>query len=129
MDEGGFKMVKIKCKCGCGRKVNKSKIYPYKWNKYINGHNRAKTKDGLYLKINKDKTKYYVFKRGKNRDKKRCKLFMEEKIGRKLKKDEHIHHIDGNSLNDSINNLKIISPGEHNNIHDKPKKMNKARWK
>jgi hypothetical protein len=31
----------------------------------------------------------------------------ENKLGRKLKKEEVVHHIDGNTLNNSPNNLKI----------------------
>ena len=28
------------CACGCGKRVKKSKLYPYNWNKFINGHGR-----------------------------------------------------------------------------------------
>lgn len=29
----------------------------------------------------------------------------------------HVHHIDGNKLNNDINNLELLSPAEHNSIH------------
>lgn len=38
-------------------------------------------------------------------------------LGRKLKKDEHIHHIDRNKLNNSLDNLLVVSPKEHTLIH------------
>ena len=34
-------------------------------------------------------------------------------IGHWLKKDEHVHHLDGNKLNNDPNNLEILSPKEH----------------
>lgn len=55
-------------------------------------------------------------------------LIMEKKLGRYLKyygynnsKNEVVHHIDGNKLNQRINNLLIISSGKHIGIHNKIK--------
>jgi len=45
------------------------------------------------------------------------RTIMEEHIGRKLKSTEIIHHIDFNKLNNSIENLQIVSRSEHNKIH------------
>lgn len=42
---------------------------------------------------------------------------MEIYLGRKLKSNEHIHHIDENPKNNNISNLKIVSPEEHVRIH------------
>ncbi len=44
-------------------------------------------------------------------------LLMEEKIGRKLRKDECVHHIDGCRSNNDINNLKLMTRGEHSRLH------------
>ena len=44
---------------------------------------------------------------------------IEEKIGRKLKNNEVVHHIDGNKLNNNINNLKLMTRKEHIEIHRK----------
>ena len=38
---------------------------------------------------------------------------VEKHIGRKLKSNEHIHHKDGDSHNNKIENLEILSPKEH----------------
>lgn len=40
-------------------------------------------------------------------------------LGRPLKNNEHIHHIDGNPRNNSIDNLLVCSPTEHAKIHAK----------
>ena len=48
----------------------------------------------------------------------------EEAIGRKLSKDEVVHHIDCNYLNNSLDNLMIMSNGSHSRLH---KYLNKQR--
>jgi hypothetical protein len=42
---------------------------------------------------------------------------MAEIIGRPLRRDEHVHHRDGNGLNNDLSNLQICSPSEHRAIH------------
>lgn len=49
----------------------------------------------------------------------RYRIFIEEKIGRKLLRNEFVHHIDENPLNDDLNNLVVLSLAEHNSIHKK----------
>ncbi|MBB6716351.1 HNH endonuclease [Clostridium gasigenes] len=47
------------------------------------------------------------------------RVIAEKKIGRKLKKGEVVHHIDGNKLNYNENNLEVISSQkEHAKIHN-----------
>lgn len=45
------------------------------------------------------------------------RLIMEMHIGRYLKKEEIIHHIDHNKQNNLIENLQIVTSSEHNRIH------------
>lgn len=49
---------------------------------------------------------------------------MEEHIGRKLKPNEVVHHIDFNKINNDISNLKLMTRGEHSSLHRKIEKNN-----
>lgn len=42
---------------------------------------------------------------------------MEKFLGRKLESTEEVHHIDKNTLNNEIGNLKILSKSEHLRLH------------
>lgn len=45
------------------------------------------------------------------------RYIIEQIIGRKLLKNEHVHHIDKNRSNNNINNLLLLSASEHQKIH------------
>lgn len=45
------------------------------------------------------------------------RLVMEKSLGRPLTKNEVVHHIDGNIQNNSIENLQLMSKGEHRSLH------------
>ena len=47
------------------------------------------------------------------------RLVMEEHLGRYLKKDEYVHHKDGNKLNNAVSNLELIYPQDHAKEHYK----------
>ena len=49
-------------------------------------------------------------------------IVLEQKIGRKLLKNEIAHHIDGNKFNDSVENLKIMDNYKHTIMHLKLRK-------
>lgn len=68
---------------------------------YINGN-------GYLVNCEDRKHRYLVHRR-----------LVENKIGRKLKNNEVVHHIDGNKLNNNINNLKLMTRKEHIEIHRK----------
>lgn len=44
---------------------------------------------------------------------------MEQHLGRKLHKDEVVHHIDEDIYNNNLSNLKVVSRSEHIKIHPK----------
>jgi endogenous inhibitor of DNA gyrase (YacG/DUF329 family) len=45
------------------------------------------------------------------------------KIGRWLSKEDHVHHVDENKLNNSPDNLQVLSNSDHVKIHSRPKKF------
>lgn len=47
------------------------------------------------------------------------RLIMEKYLGKKLKKNEVVHHIDGNKSNNNISNLQAMSNREHMYLHTK----------
>ena len=51
---------------------------------------------------------------------------MEQVLGRKLRSDEIVHHIDGNKLNNDPSNLMIVTREEHARIHSEDIKRDKA---
>ena len=59
----------------------------------------------------------------------RYRLRMEEVLGRKLSRTEQVHHIDGNPLNDELDNLEVVSLAEHNKIHKKGIKLSTEHCK
>ena len=46
------------------------------------------------------------------------RYLMEKQLGRKLNKNEHVHHIDGNTVNNEMNNLILLSRSEHKMCHN-----------
>jgi hypothetical protein len=67
-----------------------------------------KYKWGSYIKIKVSPIGYWPFKH---------RWIMEQHLGRKLEKHEVVHHIDGNTLNNEIDNLKVMFYKCHSQLH------------
>lgn len=64
------------------------------------------------LKANKPTTGYT-----KHHGRHEHRVIAEEKIGRKLKRGEIVHHIDGNKANNHPDNLQVMTQSEHIKLH------------
>jgi hypothetical protein len=91
---------------------------------------------GLFASIFGSSSDTYVDKRGYERHKSSSKLVhrkqAEERIGRKLRKGEVVHHIDRNKRNNSKKNLWVFSSQEeHDKVHKRDAKKfgKKASYK
>lgn len=59
-------------------------------------------------------TKTYVKENGRHQH----RVVMERKLGRKLRKGEIVHHIDGNKKNNKLSNLQLVkNQSEHIKLH------------
>lgn len=56
------------------------------------------------------------------------RIIMETFLNRNLKKHEQIHHINGNKLDNDINNLKVVNFKEHQRDHAIKNKLGKGNF-
>lgn len=47
----------------------------------------------------------------------RYRQVMEQHLGRALREDEHVHHMNGDPTDDRLENLQLLTPSEHHKLH------------
>ncbi len=104
------------CECGCGQATNRdARGNP---RRFVVGHNRRNTGMGwmengyLYIRIDGRKIAFH-------------RWVKEQQLGRRLRSDEIVHHVDFNPMNNDPANLSILSHSEHTGLHALGKRR---RW-
>lgn len=60
---------------------------------------------------------YFEYTRGEHKGRLVHVVKMEKRLGRRLKTDECVHHIDRNKQNNSVNNLALLTKSAHARLH------------
>lgn len=83
---------------------------------YWDQHRQPRKQKNGYLTICIGNKKQYIHR-----------LVMEECLGRKLERSEHVHHINGDKTDNRIENLELLSIQEHERRHAKERGFGSGR--
>lgn len=72
---------------------------------------------------------YVEYTRGENKGRGVHVVAMEERLGRRIRDDECIHHIDGNPSNNDIDNLALMTRSAHASLHARERLIAKGEIK
>lgn len=75
---------------------------------------REKANTNGYIMINVGGKRYYEHR-----------LVMQLHLNRPLLDSEHVHHINGNKIDNRLENLEIMLKSDHHKLHSNPEKMKK----
>jgi transposase-like protein len=106
-----------RCGCGCGKSTRLDR-----WGRprqFAQGHNRRGRGNGWL-----EQGYHFIQHNGRRRALHR--VLVEQREGRTLDRNEVVHHIDGNPLNNTLSNLTILSRAEHTRQHHS--RVSKKRW-
>jgi len=66
---------------------------------------------------------YAEYTRGQNKGRAVHVVIMEERLGRSLRGDECVHHIDGNKTNNDHDNLALVTRSGHTRLHRREQRL------
>lgn len=96
--------------------VGKTRTFSEEWKNNISAGRQAwADKNAKGTSVNGNG--YVQFTRGENKDRSEHDVAMEARLGRRLRPDEVVHHIDRDRENNSENNLALITRAGHMRLH------------
>jgi len=115
----------LKVKCICKTCKKEFEIWPCSFKK---GEGKYCSKTCYGISLQEDGNRAWIDGRSKKRNpykvkwkdgrkQKEHRIIMEESLGRKLSKDEIVHHIDGDKRNNKKSNLRILTRSEHAKLY------------
>lgn len=110
-----IRLASEKGKLGSGQR-GKKRVFTDDWKENIS---KAKIAHGELFAagVSLKPSGYLEHTRGEHKNRRVHVVIMEKIIGRKLKSDECIHHIDGNKTNNDASNLQLMTFKEHSSLH------------
>lgn len=95
----------------------KSRVLTEEHKKNISKARKEWADAGNALGITLKPSGYLAYTRGKHKDRSVHIIEMEERLGRRLKSDECVHHINGDKLNNHHDNLALLTVSGHGRLH------------
>jgi hypothetical protein len=77
---------------------------------------KARSNSPLMKRAGLSEPKKYVVIRVNGKQVREHRYVMEQHLGRKLDKHEHVHHINGNAIDNRIENLQVLTNSEHQKL-------------
>ncbi|EOG6122391.1 HNH endonuclease [Cronobacter sakazakii] len=101
-----------------GQNKGKTRIFSEEWKRNISA-GKLKHADEHARGYRINSSGYKEFTRGEHKGRSEHVVVMESIIGRRIKRNEHVHHKDRNKLNNHPSNLQLLTISEHSALHRK----------
>jgi len=112
------------CECGCGRATKIAARTNRRWGhvkgeplRYIVGHSGVSNTNGCKIWYRDRRSGRWVVRGRNGKNYLWYRIVIENEIGRQLTRHETVHHLNGDSGDDRLENLQLLSLSEHSRLH------------